>query len=125
MTNPTPVWGPEYTVDDQSWLGSKFGTDATDTVTLDPSLFDAATHYPNGFIPSGLPLVKQGSGRYGPAAADATECDGHLFRSYTPIQPGQTAAQPWDRVAILTVGKVVASKIPVVPTARAPHVIYV
>lgn len=63
--------------DNQSWLGSAHGTDMARTITLDTSTFTAATHYPNGYFPSGLPLGKiTASGKYGPynnAAADGTE----------------------------------------------------
>ncbi len=45
-----------YASDDQSWLGSEHGTQATETIALDTSLFTPATHYPNGFFLSGIPL---------------------------------------------------------------------
>ena len=85
-------WLPE----DRSWLGSAHGTTATKSITLDPALFTAGTHYPNGFIPSGTVLgeVTASPGVYGPydnAASDGREvAAGHLFNS-TPIRTGQTA----------------------------------
>lgn len=84
-------WLPE----DRSWLGSAHGTAATRTITLDPELFTANTHYPNGFIPSGLVLgeVTARPGVFGPyddAAEDGRAvAAGHLFNS-TPIRSGQT-----------------------------------
>lgn len=66
-----------FSQDDQTWLGSSHGTDMARSITLDTSAFTAATHYPNGFFPSGLPLGKiTASGKYGPydnAAVDGTE----------------------------------------------------
>ena len=60
--------------DDQSWLGSAHGTDTARSITLDTSAFTANTHYPNGFLPSGLPLAKiTASGKYGPYAGQTSE----------------------------------------------------
>lgn len=62
-----------FLVDDQSWLGSEHGTQATESITLDTSAFTANTHYPDGFFKSGLPLSKLTSGLYGPYAPDSNE----------------------------------------------------
>lgn len=66
-----------FGVDDQSWLGSEHGTQATESVTLDTSTFTAGTHYPEGFFMSGIKLGKiTATGKYGPydnAAADGRE----------------------------------------------------
>lgn len=75
-----------YQTEDRSWLASAHGTEATETVTLDVSTFTAGTHYPNGFIPSGIALGKiTATGKYGPysdAAGDGrTTLVGHLFNS--------------------------------------------
>ena len=43
---------------DQSWLGSAHGIWNCRTETIDISAFTAGTHYPNGYLPSGLPLAK-------------------------------------------------------------------
>lgn len=45
---------------DQSWLGSTHGIANARTEVLDISTFTAGTHYPNGYIPSGLPVAKVG-----------------------------------------------------------------
>jgi hypothetical protein len=70
--------------DDQSWLASEHGTSNARTVTLDISTFVAGTHYPNGFLPSGMPLGKiTASGKYGlydNAAVDGRQTlVGHLL----------------------------------------------
>lgn len=75
-------------VEDRSWLGSAHGTDATQTITLDVSTFTAGTHYPHGFIPSGVVLGKiSATGKYGPYDNDANDgrgvAVGHLFSSKT------------------------------------------
>lgn len=54
-------------VEDRSWLASRDGTEVTQGITLDPARFNQATHYPNGFVPSGTVLAKVTStGFYGP-----------------------------------------------------------
>lgn len=71
--------------EDQSWLGSAHGTETGDPITLDLSTFTAGTHFPNGFLPSGMCLGKiTASGAYGlylDAAVDGrTVMVGHLFK---------------------------------------------
>lgn len=75
----------DYTQGNQKWLGSAHGTNTADTVTLDLSLFTAGTHFPNGYIPSGMSLGKvTATGVYGPysdAAGDGrTTLVGHLYQ---------------------------------------------
>lgn len=65
----TEEWG----VEDRSWLGSRDGTEFTESITLDVSAFTAGTHYPDGFIPSGTVLSKLASGLYGPYSARTAE----------------------------------------------------
>ncbi|MFF9088646.1 head decoration protein [Streptomyces sp. NPDC014991] len=66
-----------FGVDDQSWLGSEHGTQATEPCTLDTSTFTAGTHYPAGYFKSGIPLGQiTATGKYGPydgAAGDGRE----------------------------------------------------
>ncbi len=64
---------PTWTAEDRSWLGSRDGTEVTRSITLDTSAFTANTHYPNGFVPSGLVLIKLSSGLYAPYAGNASE----------------------------------------------------
>jgi hypothetical protein len=73
-----------FTQDKRHWLGSAHGTDAPVSVTLDVSKFTAGTHYPDGYIKSGIPLGKvTATGLYGPydnAATDGREVAvGFLF----------------------------------------------
>ena len=55
---------------DPSWLGSAHGTNATRTITLDGTKFDAEEHAPLGFILSGTPLAQiEATKLYGPYTA--------------------------------------------------------
>ncbi|WP_329168288.1 head decoration protein [Streptomyces sp. NBC_01267] len=66
-----------FTQDRRDWLGSAHGTDAPVSATLDVSKFTAGTHYPDGYIKSGVPLGKiTATGLYGPyddAASDGRQ----------------------------------------------------
>ncbi|MER6485750.1 head decoration protein [Streptomyces virginiae] len=73
-----------FAQDRRDWLGSEHGTDAPLSITLDTSTFTAGTHYPDGYIKSGIPLGKiTASGKYGlynDAASDGRQtCVGFLF----------------------------------------------
>lgn len=66
-----------FTQDRRDWLGSAHGTDAPVSITLDVSKFTKATHYPDGYFKSGIPLGKVTvGGKYGPydgAASDGRQ----------------------------------------------------
>lgn len=99
--------------DDQSWLASAHGTDTARSITLDVSTFTAGTHYPDGFLRSGLPLGKiTASGKYGlysNAASDGREVFvGHLF---TGVKAPASSATPVS-AALLLHCFVVESKLP-------------
>lgn len=56
-----------FSQDAQDWLGSSHGTDAPKSITLDKSTFTLATHFPDGYIVSGIALGKiTATGKYGP-----------------------------------------------------------
>lgn len=64
-----------FSQDRRDWLGSEHGTDAPRSITLDVSKFTQATHYPDGYLKSGLPLgLITTSGLYG--LYDGTATDG-------------------------------------------------
>jgi hypothetical protein len=110
----TETWGAE----NQSWLGSAHGTDATRTVTVKISTLTAGTHYPTGHVPSGLPLGKiTASGLYGlynTAASDGTEVlAGYLYTSQK-VTAGNDFVAP-----ILEHGKVITAKLPFPATTDA------
>lgn len=73
-----------YGQGNHKWLASAHGTENADTVTLDLNLFTEGTHFPNGYIPSGVALGKvTATGVYGPysdAAGDGrTALVGFLY----------------------------------------------
>jgi hypothetical protein len=63
-----------FVQDRRDWLGSAHGTDNPVNATLDVSKFTANTHYPAGFIKSGIPLGKiTATSLYGPYDDTATD----------------------------------------------------
>lgn len=98
-----------YAVDDQSWLGSRHGVGEAESITLDTSTFTAATHYPDGFFVSGLPLQRNAtSGKYEPWATGANLA-GFLFGGVpAPDDTGIDVV-----AAMLDHCKVVTSRLPV------------
>ncbi|UKA59166.1 head decoration protein [Arthrobacter sp. FW306-2-2C-D06B] len=94
--------------DDQSWLGSAHGTNAAQTITLDVSTFTKATHYPDGYLKSGLPLQKLPSGKFG-LWLTTKPLAGFLF---TPVSAPADSATPVG-AALLEHGRVIAAKLPV------------
>ncbi|MFD3517712.1 head decoration protein [Streptomyces sp. NPDC058657] len=100
--------------DDQSWLGSEHGTQATETIVLDTSTFTAGTHYPDGFFKSGIPLGQiTAGGKYGPydnAASDGRQTlVGFLYAAVGA--PTVNTVDPAG--AMLTHGKVREARLPV------------
>lgn len=107
-----------YQVEKRSWLLSPHGTDPGTTLsgTLDISSLTAATHYPNGYVPSGLVLgVITASGLYGPYDDTATDgrqtAAGILFGS---VKVPNTADTTKDvGIGVLVHGFVKTSKLPI------------
>lgn len=63
-----------FSQDRRDWLGSEHGTDAPRGITLDVSKFTQATHYPDGYLVSGLPIAEiTASGLYGLYDGSATD----------------------------------------------------
>ncbi len=85
---PVTTW----TAEDRSWLGSRDGTAYTQTITLNVSTFTAGTHYPNGYIPSGVVLgIITATGLYGPyddAAVDGRAVAIGFLYSNTVVRSG-------------------------------------
>lgn len=96
---------------DQSWLGSSHGIHECRTETVDISAFTEATHYPDGYIPSGTPVALS-SGKLVPyTSAEATTTGagvlaGHLFTDQPVVGTGDFAAPVLDH------GRVKADKVP-------------
>lgn len=81
-----------FLAEDRSWLGSRDGTDVTQTVTLDTSTFVEGTHYAAGYIPSGTVLGRiTATGLFGPydnAASDGREVAVGFLYSNTKVRSG-------------------------------------
>lgn len=82
-----------YVSPQRTWLADRHGTDVMPGVPLDLTKFNAAQHYPNGFIPDGCVLGKvTSSGKYAPylaSASDGTQTAvGILFNPVSVFQPG-------------------------------------
>lgn len=106
---------------DTSWLGSDHGIFNGRTAVIDISTFTAGTHYPNGYIPSGLPVAEVG-GVLQPY--DATEgvttgagvLAGHVLFDVKVDGTTDVAC------ALLDHGRVIAANLPIAfsaPTAEA------
>lgn len=73
------VTSTSYQVEKRNWLLSQSGTGPGEnpSITVDVSALTPATHYPNGYVPSGTALSKLVSGLWGPfdaAAASGQHC---------------------------------------------------
>lgn len=106
--------------DNQTWLGSEHGTSSGRPVTLDLSTFTAGTHYPNGYLLSGLPLGKiTASGKYGPYDHTTPATDGRQsFVGFllTPVRVlfyGSGALEGDAEGSILLHGIVVTANLPI------------
>jgi hypothetical protein len=116
MSSDITVRSSSWQVDNREWAIGTHGHDLTPSVTLDVSKFTKATHFPNGYIPSGTLLGKvTATGLYGPyveGAGDGREvARGVLFSFLRAIdQQGNTLAKVGG--AILVHGAVKESKLP-------------
>jgi len=100
--------------DDPSWLGSARGTSQAQSVALIMSAFTAATHYPGGYLPSGLPLGQFSSGpntgNYGPltASSSRTVVDGATTAASATITSATAAFTAADVGTAITGGSIPA-----------------
>lgn len=77
--------------DDKTWAASAHAFDTGRSVTLDLTAFTKATHYKDGYVPSGTPLTRDaGTGKWEPTAAAGT-FDGILLEPVA-VRDGQTVA---------------------------------
>ena len=101
---------------DQRWIGSRHALNNARTATLDPALFTAATHYPNGYLPSGLPVNAADPSAVAPFTGGATEVLRFLKDNHE-VEAGVTEIQ----VALLWHGLVVTEFLPVPFTIPAGY----
>lgn len=88
---------------DQSWLGSAHGIGDCRTETIDVSAFTQATHYPDGYIPSGFPVSKVG-GVLVPynSATNAASFAGHIFTDQAVVGTADLPAPLLDHGRVKT-----------------------
>ena len=97
-----------YGTGDQSWLGSMHGISNARTVTLDPSKFTKADHFPDDYIPSGQPLTLDENGVAGPYSVEGEGAlDGFLLTDQV-VKEGDTSIA----VPLLDHGRVNVSNVP-------------
>lgn len=111
-----------YQVDNRSWDLSPTGNGPGEnpTITLDVSAFTLATHFPNGYIPSGVVLGKlTAGGKYVPYVDAAVDGSGTAagFLAYAVKIPN-TADLTVDAPAALKVaGFIDPAKLPIANAA--------
>jgi len=102
---------------DMSWLGSAHGIHNCRTETIDVSAFTKATHYPDGYIPSGTPVSKVDGVLvpYDPTedTGNADSFAGHIFTDQAVVGDADIPAPLLDH------GRVKADKVPGTFTAPA------
>ena len=98
---------------DQSWLGSAHGTNSARTVTIKRSSLVKATHYPDGRLKSGTPLVRGGDGLYTVYAGTGTLA-GFLFTDQSVADSGGDIVAP-----LIDHGRIRLNRLPVTVAADA------
>lgn len=106
---------------DQSWLGSSHGIANCRTATLDISAFTAATHYPDGHIPSGTPVAFSGGMLVPYDGTEATVTGAGILAGFVFTDQAVVGTGDFS-VPLLDHGRVVAANVPgtfVAPAAAA------
>jgi hypothetical protein len=103
MTDITVTATGSYQAEKRDWLLSQHGTEpgTNPGITLDFSLFTAATHFPNGYIPSGTAISPAGGPYSGTGA-----CAGLTFGSIKAAATGKAG------VALVVHGFVKSTRLP-------------
>lgn len=96
---------------DQSWLGSSHGIGECRTETLDISTFTAATHYPNGYIPSGTPVAKVGGMLVPYDSTEATTTNAGVLAGFLFTDQQVVGTNDFS-VPLLDHGRVRSAKVP-------------
>lgn len=87
---------------DQSWLGSAHGIANARTSTLDLAEFTAATHFPDGFIPSGTAVNAADEGAVAPFTGADGEALGFVLTD-APVVGNAVSPVPVLRHGIINV----------------------
>ena len=107
---------------DQSWIGAgAHGITDARTEILDISTFTAGTHYPNGYIPSGLPVAKVGGVLVPYDATEGTVTNAGVLAGFVLTDQPVVGTADFG-VPLYDHGRVVVANLPiafVAPTAAA------
>lgn len=103
---------------DQSWLGSSHGIGECRTETVDISAFTKATHFPDGYIPSGTPVAKVGGVLVPYDATELTVTDAGILAGFVFTDQATDGVADLP-VALLDHGRVKVANLPVAFTAPA------
>lgn len=103
---------------DQSWLGSAHGIANARTEVLDISAFTAGTHYPNGYIPSGLPVAKVAGVLVPYDATEGTVTGAGILAGFVLTDQSVVGTADFG-VPLFDHGRVITSKLPIAFTAPA------
>ncbi|WP_236121043.1 head decoration protein [Cellulomonas palmilytica] len=103
---------------DLSWLGSTHGINDARTEILDISTFTAGTHYPNGYIPAGLPVAKVGGVLVPYDATEGTTTGAGILAGF--VLTDQKVVGTADfAVPLIDHGRIRTAKLPIAFTAPA------
>lgn len=103
---------------DLSWLGSTHGIANARTEILDISAFTAGAHYPNGYIPSGLPVAKVGGVLVPYDATEGTTTGAGVLAGFVLTDQPVVGTADFG-VPLLDHGRVITAKLPISFTAPA------
>ena len=110
-----------YGSGDFSWLLNTDGLDESVTGVIDVSTFTAGTHYPNGFIPSGLPVAKVGGVLVPYDATEGTVTGAGVLAGFVLTDQAVVGTADFG-VPLYDQGRVIAANLPIAftaPTAAA------
>jgi hypothetical protein len=101
-----------------TWLGSGHGLRNARTEIVDISTFTAATHYPNGYIPSGMPVAKVGGVLVPYDATEGTTTGAGILAGFIltdqplGVAPGATATEDFN-APLIDHGRVKVANLPI------------
>lgn len=102
-----------------SWIGEgAHGIADARTEILDISTFTAGTHYPNGFIPSGLPIAKVAGVLVPYDATEGTTTNAGILAGFVLADAPVVGTSDFG-VALYDHGRVITANLPIAFTAPA------
>jgi hypothetical protein len=104
---------------DQSWIGAGApGIHTARTEIVDISTFTAGTHYPNGYLPSGLPVAKVGGVLVPYDATEGTTTGAGVLAGFILTDQPVVGAADFG-APLYDSGRVVTANLPISFTAPA------